>query len=119
MKNTLETRLGLFVVIVLVAGFCILEVLGAGNIFKTGLHATARFDGIQDLKLGDTVKMAGVPIGKVEKINLDQSDGRVQLLLKLNKDAPVHTDSKATIKFTGLMGQYYVSVDFGSPRSPL
>ncbi len=117
MKNTLETRLGLFVVIALVAGFCILEVLGAGNFFKTGLHVNARFDSIQDLKLGDSVKMAGVPIGKVEKIQLQ--DGKVQLVLKLNKDAPVHTDSKATIKFTGLMGQYYVAVDFGSPRAPL
>ena len=117
MKNTLETRLGLFVVIALVAGFCILEVLGAGNIFKSGLHLTASFEAIQDLKLGDSVKMAGVPVGKVEKIQLE--DGKVKLSLKLNKDAPVHTDSKATIKFTGLMGQYYVAIDFGTPRAPL
>lgn len=115
MKNTLETRLGLFVVIALVAGFCIMEVLGAINL-KPGLHLSASFDAIQDLKLGDSVKMAGVPIGKVEKIKL--TDGKVELTLKLNKDAPVHTDSKATIKFTGLMGQYYVAIDFGSSQAP-
>jgi phospholipid/cholesterol/gamma-HCH transport system substrate-binding protein len=42
----------------------------------------------------------------------------VEVGLKLNKDAPVHTDSKATIKFTGLMGQYYVAIDFGTPSAP-
>ena len=115
MKNTLETRLGMFVAIALVAGFFIFEILGAVNL-KPGLHLTASFDAIQDLKLGDSVKMAGVPVGKVEKIKL--TDGKVELTLKLNKDAPVHTDSKATIKFTGLMGQYYVAIDFGSSQAP-
>ena len=117
MKNTLETRLGMFVAIAMVAGFIIVEILGAGEMFKPGYTLTAHFDTVQDLKLGDTVKMAGVPIGKVEKIRL--ADGKVEVVLKLNKDAPVRTDSKATIKFTGLMGQYYVSIDFGSPKAPI
>ena len=30
----------------------------------------------------------------------------------------VKTDSKATIKFTGLMGQNFVAIDFGSPGAP-
>ena len=116
MKNTLETRLGMFVAIAMVAGIIIVEILGAGDIFKPGYHLVAQFHSIQDLKLGDAVKMAGVPIGKGEKIEL--KDDKVQLKLKLDKDAPVHTDSKATIKFTGLMGQYYVDVDFGTTKAP-
>jgi len=31
----------------------------------------------------------------------------------------VRTDSKATIKFAGLLGQNYVAVDFGDPNSPV
>jgi len=117
MKNTLETRLGMFVAIAMVAGFIIVEILGAGDLFKPGYHLHAQFDSIQDLKLGDIVKMGGVPVGKVEKIQLTP-EGRVDVRLKLGKDAPVHTDSKATIKFTGLMGQYYVAIDFGTARAP-
>ena len=30
----------------------------------------------------------------------------------------VKTDSKASIKFTGLMGQNFVAIDFGSPGAP-
>src|SRR5258708_2301452 len=116
MKNTLETRLGMFVALALIAGYLILFILGGRDIFKPGYHLRARFNNIQDLKVGDAVKMAGVPVGRVEKIEL--TEGKVEVDLKLNKDAPVHTDSKATIKFTGLMGQYYVSIDFGSPSAP-
>jgi phospholipid/cholesterol/gamma-HCH transport system substrate-binding protein len=38
--------------------------------------------------------------------------------MKLHDDAMVKTDSKATIKFTGLMGQNFVAIDFGSPDKP-
>ena len=116
MKNTLETRLGLFIALAMVAGFLILQVIGDLNFFKPAFHLRARFSTIQDLKVSDPVKMAGVPIGKVEKIRL--ADNKVEVVLRLDKDAPVKTDSKATVKFAGLMGQYYVSVDFGTPDSP-
>ncbi len=117
MKNTLETRLGMFVAIVMVAAFLIIETLGGlGNLFGTGRHLRAQFDTVQDLKIGDPVKMAGVPIGHVDKINL--ANNKVEVRLKLNKDVQVHTDSTASIKFTGLMGSFYVDITFGTQTSP-
>jgi phospholipid/cholesterol/gamma-HCH transport system substrate-binding protein len=118
MKNTLETRLGMFVALIMVAAFLIIETLGGwGDLFGSGRHLRAQFDTVQDLKVGDAVKMAGVPIGHVETIAL--ADNKVEVRMKLNKDVPVHTDSKGSIKFTGLMGQYYVDVTFGSSGAPL
>ena len=38
--------------------------------------------------------------------------------MKLHPDVVVKTDSKAIIKFTGLMGQNYIAIDFGSPDAP-
>jgi phospholipid/cholesterol/gamma-HCH transport system substrate-binding protein len=38
----------------------------------------------------------------------------VNVELDLNKDADVRLDSKATVKFTGLLGQNYVNLDFGT-----
>jgi len=38
--------------------------------------------------------------------------------MKLHPDAVVKTDSKAVIKFTGLMGQNFVAIDFGSSDAP-
>ena len=70
MKNTLETRLGMFVALAIIAAFVILEIVGGADFFKPGYHVRARFNNIQELKVGDRVKMAGVPIGRVEKIGL-------------------------------------------------
>lgn len=117
MKNTLETRLGLFFAMALIVAFILLEILGGRDFFRPGTQVRAQFANIQELKAGDQVKMAGVQIGRVEQIDL--ADGKVEVVMKLNKNAQVHTDSVATIKFVGLMGQNYISIDFGTQKAPL
>jgi phospholipid/cholesterol/gamma-HCH transport system substrate-binding protein len=117
MRNTLETRLGLFFALALMAGFIIVEMIGSRDFFKAGFPIQARFSNVQELKSGDPVKMAGVDIGRVDKVEL--GDSSVVVTLKINKNAKVKTDSKASIRFTGLLGQNFVSVDFGTPSAPL
>jgi phospholipid/cholesterol/gamma-HCH transport system substrate-binding protein len=116
MKNSLETKLGIFVILVVFAAWIILETLGGLQMFQSGYRISALFNTAQDLKVGDNVKMAGVDIGHVEAIAL--ADGKVKVTMKLHSDAVVKTDSAAMIKFTGLMGQNFVSVSFGSPDAP-
>lgn len=114
MKNTLETRLGIFVALIVIAGVLILETVGGAEHFRTGRHFHALFNNVQDLKVGDRIKMAGKEIGRVDDIRLDQTNNKVNVTLKVNRAVVVRTDSTATIKFTGLMGQNFVSLDFGS-----
>src|SRR5205085_2548500 len=117
MKNTLETRLGIFFALALIAGVVLLEMIGTPDFFKSGYPVKARFNTIQELKVGDPVKMAGVEIGRVRSIELQE--GKVEVTLKLQRNARVKTDSKASIRFIGLLGQNFVAVDFGSPNAPL
>jgi len=117
MRNSLETRIGIFVAMTALAAVFILEMTGGVERFTRGNHFYAQFDNVQDLKIGDRVKMAGVEIGRVERIDLAQNKVRVRM--KVRRDASVKTDSVATVKFTGLMGQYFVSIDFGSPAATL
>jgi phospholipid/cholesterol/gamma-HCH transport system substrate-binding protein len=116
MKNSLETRLGIFVALAVIAAIVIIEMVGGADIFQRGYRVNAQFDTVQELKVGDSVKMAGVEIGRVEKIEL--ADGKVAVTMKLHPDAVVKTDSQAVIKFAGLMGQNFVSISFGTPDAP-
>lgn len=116
MKNSPEPLIGVFVVLVVFAAWIIVETLGGAEMFRGGFEVKARFDTAQDLKVGDPVKMAGVDIGRVEKITL--SDQKVEVTMKLHPDEPVKTDSTAIIKFTGLMGQNFVAIDFGTANAP-
>jgi len=116
MRNSLETRLGIFVAVIVLSAVFILDIVGGLEKFKSGYHVSALFNNVQELKVGDHVKMAGVEIGRVEAITLHSN--KVMVTMKVQKAAGVKTDSTATIKFTGLMGQNFVAVDFGTPGAP-
>lgn len=115
MRNTLETRLGIFFALAIVAAVLVLEMAGVAFLSR-GYQLRARFTDVQELKVGDPVKMAGVQIGRVEKVSL--AEDKVEVTFKVNNDSEVRTSSKATIKFTGLMGQNYLALDFGTAGSP-
>lgn len=116
MKSTLETRLGMFFALALVVAVFILEMVGGADIFRRGYQVSSTFQNVQELKRGDPIKVAGVDIGRVEDIQLVGQRARV--LMKIQGKYPIKTDAKAIIKFTGLMGQHFISVEGGSPGAP-
>ena len=120
MKNTLETRLGIFFALALVVAVVILEMIGGADFFHGGYLVSATFKNVQELKKGDLVKMAGVEIGRADKIELQTDANGVavaKVTMKSNGNYEIKTDSKAFIKFTGLMGQNYVSIEGGTSRA--
>ncbi len=116
MKNTLETRLGIFFALALVVAMIILEMIGAADFFKGGYKISASFKSAQELKKGDLVKMAGVEIGRVENIELENA--RAKVTMKIQAKYKIKTDAKALVKFTGLMGQNFVGIEGGSATAP-
>lgn len=116
MKNSLETRLGMFFALALVVAVLVMEMVGGFQSFQPGIRIRALFASAQELNEGDPVKMAGVTIGRVEKIRI--AGDKVEVTLKLQKPEGVKTDSQASIKFSGFMGQNFVSIGFGSPGGP-
>jgi len=117
MRNTLETKLGIFFALTLIVAVIILEMVGVADFFRPGYDVYADFKTVQELKKGDLVKMAGVEVGRIDSITL--TNEKVHVTMKIKKrEAEIKTDSKATIKFTGLLGQNFVSIDFGTPTAP-
>ncbi len=115
MKDTIETRLGIFFALAVVAGIILLEMAGGLEIFKGGYRLHAYFKNVYELKEGDPVKMAGMQVGKIESMVI--VNDRVKVTLKLNSNVIVKDDSKATIKFTSVLGgQNFVAIDFGTER---
>src|SRR5262245_14656604 len=112
MKNTLETRLGIFFALALVVAVIVLEMVGAADFFKGGYEINATFNNAQDLKKGDLVKMAVVEIGRVENVGLVA--GKARITMKIQKKYDIQSDARAFIKFTGLMGQNFVSIEGGT-----
>jgi phospholipid/cholesterol/gamma-HCH transport system substrate-binding protein len=113
MKNSLETRLGIFFALAMCTAVLLIETIGGANFFRKGYQITAYFRGIQDLKVGDPVKLAGVRVGSVSRVDL--TNDVVAVSMKIDQGRTIRTTTKARVKFAGLMGQNFVDLDFGTP----
>ena len=72
-------------------------------------------ESVSGLSLGDPVKYLGVDVGMVEAMTIKPEDpSRVEVDVKLRKDAQVRTDTKATLQFKGITGAYFIELNGGS-----
>jgi phospholipid/cholesterol/gamma-HCH transport system substrate-binding protein len=73
-------------------------------------------ESVSGLSLGDPVKFRGVDVGTVKTMALDPVDPRrVQVDVTLRKEAPVKTDTKASLKLKGITGVVFIELNGGSP----
>lgn len=118
MKNTLETRLGIFFALALIALFLIMEVIGSFDYFKRGIRVHAYFDTVKELRVGDPVRLAGYDVGRVAEIDVAPDINRIRVTMKIDDLRGVKTDSQASIQFAGLLGQNFIGLTFGSAEAP-
>jgi phospholipid/cholesterol/gamma-HCH transport system substrate-binding protein len=103
---------GLFALLGIAALVYLSVRLGNIGIFPTpGYTLYANFDNISGLKTGDEVQLAGVPIGKVQSISIQ--DNRAHVGMRINTGIQIDTDAIASIKTSGLIGNKYVAVALG------
>jgi phospholipid/cholesterol/gamma-HCH transport system substrate-binding protein len=104
-----EARVGIFVLLgLIILTFFTFRVSKWGLIAEKGYRLTVDFDTAAGLEPKSDVKMAGVPIGKVEEIQL--VGNRARLILRIRKEIRIPIDSEATIQTQGLLGEKYVEI---------
>ncbi len=75
---------------------------------KKGYTLIAEFDSVAGLDAKAAVRMAGVQIGTVEKVEL--VDSRSRLTLRIQPEVRIIRGSRAMIKTLGLLGEKYVEI---------
>ena len=104
-----EARVGIFVLLgLIILTFFTFKVSKWGLIAEKGYKLTVDFDSAAGLEPKSDVKMAGVPIGKVEEIQL--VGNRARLVLRIHKEIRIPIDSVGTIQTQGLLGEKYVEI---------
>jgi phospholipid/cholesterol/gamma-HCH transport system substrate-binding protein len=116
---TRDTLVGLFVLAGLGA-VAFLSLRVGGFTLGTGprLHLYASFDEISGLKLRAPVVIAGVKVGEVKSIVLDE-DSRARVELDVDGKLKYPADSSASIVTAGVLGDRYVSLQLGGDDSLL
>jgi phospholipid/cholesterol/gamma-HCH transport system substrate-binding protein len=104
---------GLFVALGLATiAYLSIQVGGVSYAGRGGLELHATFDQIGGLKPRAPVAVAGVTVGQVRDITLDERlRARVTLEVEENLELPI--DSSAAIQTQGLLGDQYVALEPG------
>ncbi|GAA3521989.1 MCE family protein [Aeromicrobium panaciterrae] len=77
----------------------------------------AEFTTASELTKGDEVRIAGVVVGKVKKVEIYKRD-HAMVTFKVKDGVPLTRDSEASIRFLNLIGDRYLSLAEGEPGSP-
>jgi phospholipid/cholesterol/gamma-HCH transport system substrate-binding protein len=105
------TKLVIFIVVTTIAtGMLVLTI---GNLsFAPSKDYKAVFSDATGVVKGDDVRVAGVKVGNVKKIEVVDRT-RALVTFKVNKDRPITRSTLATIRYRNLVGQRYISLSQG------
>ncbi|WP_136797991.1 MULTISPECIES: outer membrane lipid asymmetry maintenance protein MlaD [Desulfosediminicola] len=119
-SRTTDTIVGLF----MVAGFGALVYLalqlGEISLLSRGTTYSidAEFNNVSGIKQGASVQVAGVVVGNVEGIRLNE-DSYAVISMRLKNELQVPVDSMASVKSQGIIGDKFIAISLGGDEEVL
>ena len=97
-------------------------ILGMQSIDKNqtdGYNISLIFGSSAGLKNGDDVKISGINVGKITKLELNQEDYNAKVKIIVNNDIKIPDDSSAKIASSSLLGGNFLDIIPGSSEQNL
>lgn len=111
-KFNVETGVGILIIVGMLCFGYLSVKLGGVSLFGTEQYVIrAHFVNVAGLKEGAMVELAGVPVGKVSKIQLDDYEALVEMLI--DPDIKFQEDAIASIRTQGIIGDKYIKIKTG------
>lgn len=117
MALSTERKVGIFFVISILLLGAMLEVGEKWNPFQKRVPYDTYLTTVTGLKVGDPVRLAGVNVGKINAISVQESN--VKIDFEVTPETKVKTDTIASLRLTNLLGGQFLSLSFGSPSASL
>jgi len=111
-KFTLEFAVGLFLIAgILCLGYLSIKLGRMDVLGGKGFDVHALFSNSGGLKTGSSVLIAGVEVGRIKDISLEDYQARV--VMNINDAIQIQEDAIASIKTRGLIGEKFVEITPG------
>ncbi|WP_316348856.1 outer membrane lipid asymmetry maintenance protein MlaD [Desulfuromonas acetoxidans] len=116
-RFNLEIVVGLFMLLGFASVVYLSVKLGDVSLFDNDHYRVkARFGSVSGLKLGASVQIGGVDIGKVATISLDPKSYDAVVTLDIKNGIELQDDCIASVRTSGIIGDRYISIlPGGSP----
>ena len=116
--NPVETLMGGIVLITAIC-FLILGMKTVNDNQKEGYQISLIFGSSAGLKNGDHVKISGINVGKILKLQLNMENYNAKVIVNLNDNIKVPDDSSARIISSSLLGGNFIDIIPGSAETYL
>lgn len=108
-----EIIVGLFVLVgIACLGYLAIKLGKLEVVGSNGYPLYADFSSVAGLKIGDSVEIAGVKIGRVEAMGL--ADDRARLQLRIQDNVKLQEDAIASVRARGLIGDKFILITPGA-----
>lgn len=114
MKAQKELKIGLFVVIILIASFFLINYLRGEDIFNREIELVSRYSDLEGLVESAPVFIKGYKAGKVSEVSYEKESGDFKVTCSVSKDFNIPDDSRMTIYGVDIMGGKGIRIDLGS-----
>ena len=109
---------GLFIIGFLLAAALFAVWLGSPGHRDDVLYRIHFPDSVSGLTVGDPVKFRGVDVGTVKTMIIDPDNARLVLVeVRLRKETPVKTDTRASLVMKGITGVVFIELNGGDPAA--
>jgi phospholipid/cholesterol/gamma-HCH transport system substrate-binding protein len=109
---TAGAKVTAFTVVMLLVAAALVVVFGQFR-FGAGERYHAQFADASRLKAGQDVRMAGLPVGKVDRVSL-RPDNTVDVLFSVDSRYRLYTSTRAVIRYLNLTGDRYLELAFAA-----
>ena len=96
-----------------------LYLIGADFGAQRTYNVYAVFDDATGLGVRSRVQIAGIPIGQVDRVELDQQTSKAKVWLKVRRQFVLHRDATITKRSESILGDFLLDVGPGSPDQPV
>ena len=108
-----EMTVGVFVFIGLLAVGWLAVIVGqVGGLGQSGYTLTADFDDAGGVRKGGDIMMAGVIVGRVDSVYLQDND-HASMILRINDGIQITEDAFASVRTKGIIGDRYIRITQG------
>ncbi|MBW2476509.1 MAG: MCE family protein [Deltaproteobacteria bacterium] len=116
MLLSVEQKVGLFFLAAILALGLMVELIEDWRPFENQYAYKAYFNSSVGLRKGDPVRIAGVEMGKVKNISIEENRVRVDFFI--TEPNSIREDTVAQIQQTNMLGGIFLGLDFGSAEQP-
>jgi phospholipid/cholesterol/gamma-HCH transport system substrate-binding protein len=113
-QRVIETIVGFIVICLALFSFVFFYKVSDSSKESDGYFLNAYFQNIEGLSEGNDVKLAGIKVGYIDNLSLENGTYFAIAKLKIKKGIDIPSDSRAIVSTSGLLGGKYIRINPGA-----